>query len=108
MTTLTIKLSPEMYEQLHAEAERSHQSAEAVVQRWLAERLNTAIPAAPDERKRTREVLRAAGLLAELSPALRKRAESSTATLEEVSAALERAGGRPLSEIVLEQRGLKE
>jgi predicted transcriptional regulator len=108
MTTLTIDLSPEVYERLRAEAERSRQSAEAIVQQWLAERLNTATPTAPDERERTREVLRAAGLLAELSPALRKRAESSTATLEEVSAALERAGGKSLSEIVLEQRGPKE
>jgi hypothetical protein len=108
MTTLTIDLSPEIYEQLRAEAARSQQSAEAVVQRWLAERLNTATLSAPDERERTREVLRAAGLLAELSPALRKRAESSTATIEEVSAALERAGGKSLSEIVLEQRGLKD
>ncbi len=53
-------------------------------------------------------MLRAAGLLAELSPEEKERAAQSTATLEEVSAALDRAGGKPLSEIILEMRGPKE
>jgi hypothetical protein len=53
-------------------------------------------------------VLRAAGLLAELSPAEKERARRSTMTLEEVSAALSRAGGKPLSELILEMRGPKE
>ena len=50
---------------------------------------------------------RAAGLLVEFTPEERARAEEVTVTLEQVSADLERAGGRPLSEIVLEQRGPK-
>lgn len=108
MTTITLDLPPELYDRLRAEAERSQQSAEVVVQQWVTERLNDVTSDPPNERERTREVLRAAGLLAELSPALRKRAESSTVTLEEVSAALERAGGKSLSAIVLEQRGPKE
>lgn len=108
MTTLTIDLSPELYERLRAEAERNHQSAEEIAQQWVAERLDVAAPAPLDERERTREVLRAAGLLAELGPEGKARAARSTATLEEVSAALSRAGGKSLSELVLEMRGPKE
>jgi hypothetical protein len=108
MTTLTLELPPELYERLRVTADQLGTSAEAVAQAWLAERLASQHPATMSDRERVREALRAAGLLAELSPELRKRAESSTATLEEVSAALERAGGKPLSEIVLEQRGPKE
>jgi hypothetical protein len=60
------------------------------------------------DRDRVTEVLRAVGLLAELSPAEKERASRSTMTLEEVSAALDRAGGKPLSELILEMRGPKE
>lgn len=67
----------------------------------LADRLNPQ----QSDRDRAREVLRAAGLLAKPSPEMRERAARSTATLEEVSAALSRAGGTPLSEIIIEQRG---
>jgi predicted transcriptional regulator len=108
MTTLTLELPSELYERLHSTADQLGTSAEAVAQAWLAERLASQNPAPLNEREQVREALRAAGLLAELSPELRKRAESSTATLDEVSAAVERAGGKPLSEIVLEQRGPKE
>ena len=63
--------------------------------------------AKPDsERERARQVLRAAGLLTELGPNLRKLADS-TVRLEDVQAALARVGGKTLSEIVLEQRGPK-
>ncbi len=47
----------------------------------------------------------AAGLLTELSPEEKQRAAQSAATLEEVRAALDRAGGKPLSELILEMRG---
>ena len=64
---------------------------------------------APDgERERSIDVLRAARLLAEPSPDMLARAAQSTATLEDVQAAFARAGGKPLSEIVLNQRGAKE
>ncbi len=71
--------------------------------------LNDNLPSArPDsERERARQVLRAAGLLTELGPNSRKLADS-TVRLEDVQAALARAGGKTLSEIVLEQRGPKE
>jgi hypothetical protein len=52
-------------------------------------------------------VLLAAGLLAEPTPEMLAVAAQSTATLEEVQAAFARVGGKPLSEIVIEQRGPK-
>ncbi len=65
--------------------------------------------AAPaDERQRATEALRTAGLLAELSPEEKALAAQSTLTLEEARAILDRAGGKPLSEIILEMRGPKE
>lgn len=107
MTTLTLELPPELYERLRAEADRLGKPAPVVARELLAERLPSP-PAPPDERERTRAVLRAAGLLAEPSPEMRRLAAESTMTLEEVSAALDRAGGQPLSEIILEQRGPKK
>lgn len=108
MTTLTLDLAPELYERLRAEAERQHRSVEAIAQEWLTEQLATVMPAPMSDRDRTTEALRAAGLLVEPSPEMLELAEGATMTLEEVSAALDRAGGKPLSEIVLEQRGPKE
>jgi hypothetical protein len=62
----------------------------------------------PDERERVAATLRAAGLLTELSPEEKARAARSTLTLEEARTILDRAGGKPLSEIVLDLRGPKE
>ena len=59
------------------------------------------------ERDRATEALRAAGLLTELSPAEKIRAAQSTLTLEEAREILDRAGGPPLSEVILEMRGPK-
>jgi predicted transcriptional regulator len=107
MTALTIELPPEIIARLRAEAERVGKPISTVVEEWLKQHLPDPPPLS--ERERARAALRAAGLLAEdpLGPALRLRAEQANVTLEEVSADLERAGGRPLSEIILEQRGPK-
>jgi hypothetical protein len=61
----------------------------------------------PDERARVAEMLRQAGLLADLSPEEKAIAERSTLTLEEARAILDRAGGKPLSEMILAMRGPK-
>jgi len=53
------------------------------------------------------KALRDAGLLTELAPGLRELAEPSV-SLQEVITILDRAGGKSLSEIVLEQRRSKE
>lgn len=108
MTNLTIELPPKSYNRLRLEAERLGESVQGVVQEWVLERLVTLGPAATDEQAQVREALRSAGLLAELSPEMARRADEATMTLEEVRAALDRAGGKPLSEVILEMRGPKE
>lgn len=107
MVTVTIEIPPEVYQRLSEEAGRQGKSVEAVATDWLA--IYTP-PAAPPltERARARAVLQAAGLLTELSPEEKERARQTTATLEEVQAAFARTNGKPLSEIVIEQRGPKE
>lgn len=107
MTRLILDLPPELYERLQTEADQQGKSAQDVIQEWLAERLAWP-PAPPGERERAIEALHAAGLLAELSPEENVRAGQATMTLEEVRAALDRAGGKPLSELILEMRGPKE
>jgi hypothetical protein len=59
------------------------------------------------EREQVRAALRAAGKLAELTPGEKAIAAQATLTLDEARAILNRAGGKPLSEIVLEMRGPK-
>ena len=113
MTTLTIDVSPELYEQLRAAAARQGKPIEAVAQEWLVKhsthaRTDLPPPAPPGERERAIAVLRDAGLLTELSPEEKARAARSKLTLEEARAILDRAGGKPLSEVILEMRGPKE
>lgn len=109
MTTLTLELTPDVYERLRQEATRQGKSIKHAAQELLTEQL-LAPPVSPplSERERVREALRAAGLLAELGPEMKKRAAQATMTLEEVQAALDRAGGQPLSELILDMRGPKE
>ena len=106
MTMLTIDLPGVVYERLRAIAEQQQTTVEAVAQGWLAEK-SVATPISP-ERERLRAVLRAAGKLAELSPEEKQIAATSTLTLDEARAILDRVGGKPLSEIILEMRGPKE
>ncbi len=103
---LTVELSPDLYRRLRWEASHAGKSARLMAQEWLAERLAAEPSPAFDERERVTQLLRAAGMLAELGPELRARADP-TISLEEVCASLDRAGGKPLSEIILEQRGPK-
>ena len=107
MTTLSLELSPELYRRLRAEADRLGRPVADVAKQLLTERLTSPPSAAPTDREKARETLRAAGLLAELSPGLRAWA-NSTVRLEDVEASFARVGGQPLSEIVIEQRGRKE
>jgi len=104
MAILTLEVPSNLYERLSEEANRQGKSPQLIAQELLVERLTTLKPAIEDEREKVRQILRDAGLLSELGPNLRQRAEASTATLEEVRNALNRAGGKPLSDIVLEQR----
>ena len=106
LSEVILHLPADLYERLRWEANRAGKPAPLMAQEWLAERLAATSPPELDERTRVTEVLRAAGMLAELGPELRARADP-TISLEKVQAALDRAGGKPLSEIILEQRGPK-
>lgn len=108
MTTVTLELPPDVYRRLHDAAARVGKPVETVAQELLTEQLAVAAPIPMSDRERAAEALRAAGLLTELSPEEKQRAARSTTTLEEVQAALDRAGGKPLSELILEMRGPKE
>ncbi len=104
---IVLHLPADLYQRLRQEAHRAGKPAPIIAQEWLAERL-AATPPPPEmnERARITEILRASGMLVELDPELKKRADP-TVSLEEVQAALDRAGGKPLSQIILEQRGPK-
>lgn len=106
---VTIELTPDTYKYLGQIAQRGGKSIETTAQELLTEKL-TSLPQSepPSEREQVRAALKAAGLLTELGPEEKKRAAESTMTLEEVRAALDRAGGQPLSELILEMRGPKE
>lgn len=104
MTTVQIELPPEIYHKLEVEATRQGKPAHLVAQEWLIERARIP-PSRSAEYEQAIAVLRDAGLLAELSPDEQSHAAACTTTLEAVQEALSRAGGTPLSEIIIEQRG---
>lgn len=108
MNTLMLELTPDLYSRLRQEAERIGKPLEKTAQELLAQRLESAPPGEKSERERVREALQAAGLLTELGPEMKKRAQHATMTLEEVRAALDQSEGEPLSELILEMRGPKE
>lgn len=101
-----LHLPVDLYQRLRLEADRVGKPAPIMAQEWVTARLATEPAPILDERERITQVLRAAGLLVELDPELKQRADP-TISLEKVSAALDRAGGQLLSEIILEQRGPK-
>ena len=107
MTLLTLELEPELYEHLRKEAVHREATVEKTAQALLIERLNLLVAPALSEREQVTAVLRSAGLLADLSDEEKKRAEQVDVTLEEVIAALDAAGGQPLSELIIEMRGPK-
>jgi len=107
MTILMLELSSDLYNRLRWEASRRGRPVENVAHDLLDEGLASAPPDALSAREHVREALRAAGILGELGPEMKARAARSTMSLEEVRAALDRAGGKPLSELILEMRGLQ-
>lgn len=113
MTALTIQLPNEVYERLRVRAAQQGKPVEEIAQALLVEhsaapRADLLAPAPPGEHERVTEVLRAAGLLTELSPEAKARAARSDLTLAEARAILDRVPGQPLSEIIIEMRGPKE
>ena len=110
MTALTIHLPSDVYERLHITASQQGKPVEEIAAAVLiqyAPRPDLLAPAPPGERERATEILRTAGLLAESGPELKARAARSTLTLEQARAMLDRTGGTPLSELIIEMRGPK-
>lgn len=106
MTIVTIELPQQVYNRLHAVAQQRHTTIESVAQEWLVEKSAVAQPVS--ERDQAIAALRAAGLLVEPSLSMQQLAAESTLSLEEARAILDRTGGKPLSELILEMRGPKE
>ncbi len=106
MTKLTLELPSEVYRRLHAEADRQGKPLQAVAQQWLLERLSATPPASDSNREKVRQALRNAGLLVERKAPPQVRVDPAV-HLEDVEASFARAGGKPLSEIILEQRDPK-
>lgn len=105
MTTLTLELQPELYARLVQEAARLGKPVETLVEEWLQRQFLP--PASSDERERAITVLRQAGFITELGPELKQQAAQATMSLEEIQSLFASVGGKPLSEIALEQRGPK-
>ena len=98
----------DVYETLRGAAAQQGKPVEELAREWLTERSAGSLRKPATERERLRAALRAAGLLSELSESEKALAAQSTLTLEEARAILDRSGGKPLSEIILEMRGPKE
>lgn len=95
----------DVYQRLLVEAKQRGAPVKAVAEHLLTEKLSST---QPSERDRATAVLKAAGLLVEPSPEMRRLAAESTLTLAEARAILDRVGGKPLSEVILDMRGPKE
>ncbi len=100
MSKIVIDVPPETYKRLQEQARRVGKSPEALTRELLEASLRTALQPTP------LEILRAAGRVGGLDTSLRRRIIPGV-TLDEVRASLNNAGGPPLSEIVLGQRGPK-
>jgi len=108
MTVLTLELPTDLYDRLRRRADQLGKTPQQVAEGLLAQELAETPVGATREREHVTEVLRAAGLLTSLAPGEKEKAEATTVTLHEVQTALDRAGGKPLSEVITEMRGPRE
>jgi len=135
MDTLTITLSPEVHRQLKKKAEQAELPPETVAQELLTRQLlplaeeaghvlreaslvigygphirpvPVAQPDAETEREKLARLLHKAGMLSEIGPRMRRLVKTTPIDHDEAIAILARAEGKPLSEIILEQRGPRE
>ena len=100
MSTLTLELPKDLLKLLQERASERGEELQEVALRILERELAAE---AKSERERVTEVLQAAGLIRPLSEELRQMIDP-TVTHEEVEAAFAKAGGKPLSQIIIEQR----
>ena len=103
MSTVTIDISPETYEQLAAQARKAGKAPEALGRELLENALRVD---REDSSETVREVLRKAGLVRPLGESLRRKIIPGV-SLDEIRQTLTPANGPSLSEIVLAQRGPK-
>ncbi len=107
MTTLTLELPTDVLARLKQRAAGAGKSVEIVASELLVEQMAQPLPEPGAEREVVWDILRDAGLLAELTPSEVRRGAEASISLDEVSAALEGAGGPDLSELIIEMRGPK-
>jgi hypothetical protein len=106
MADLLIELPADVYNKLKNKANNLGKSPQELVQEFVISQFDEPQETALSEREKGRQALLAGGLLTELGPELKKRANQNTISLEEAQQILGNAGGRSLSEIVIEQREL--
>jgi hypothetical protein len=102
--SVVIELSPRHYRLLHRMADQMGKDPETLSRELLEQALQESSSCESPEREAIRQTLQAAGRLGTLGPGLRQRIIPDV-TLEEVQESLGRVGGKPLSEIILDQRG---
>jgi hypothetical protein len=105
MTTLTLDVPRDVFARLKQWAAGAGTSVEAVARELLVEQVARQSMEPREDRGVVGGILRAAGLLAELTPAEMRRGAEADFPLDEISTALDRAGGPPPPELVMGERG---
>ena len=106
--TMTVEIPTELVPLLNERARKEHKEPQALVAEILEE--NLVIRQSPEETDREKQWLQRLfqeGVLMKLSDELKARIIPGVSH-EEVRQSLARSGGKPLSEIAIEQRGSKD
>ena len=104
METLTLTLPLDLRRRLQQKARETGKQPERLALEILEQVLSPESPITP---RSSIEVFASLGRLSSLSPQLQKRIIPGV-TLKEVQDALSKAKGKPLSEIIIEQRGPRD
>ncbi len=107
MTTLTLDLPTDVFARLKQRAAGAGKPIETVASELLVEQMSQPRPERRTEREAIWDILRDAGLLAELTQSEQQRGAAADMSLDEVSAALDGAGKPDLSDLIIEMRGPK-
>lgn len=108
---LTLQIPESLYKRYKQWAEQTNRSSDLgkspqeLVQELIISQLGEPEEEVLSERERGRRALMAGGLLTDLGPELKKMANQNTISLEQAQQILGAAQGKPLSEIIVEQRG---
>lgn len=109
MQTITVSLPSETYQLLEERARKAGKPAREILLELLEEALksNTSLPAKLRKKQTVAQILSDSGRLRTLSPYLQGKIVADV-TLKDVQASLQKAGGKSLSDVILEQRGPKD